>query len=140
MSMSTSVAIPTTLTDLLQARADALRLIGDSISIMQKACEVLAPMGSHLMPYSARINGDVGQIRRELDASMWRRALDLTGFKQLMDAEAANEFEKGLEPNPPEFSEGTNQQRLGTGLRINSAADDAAGLQIATPGCLTQLL
>ncbi len=27
---------------------------------------------------------------------------------------------------------GTNQQRLGTGLRINSAADDAAGLQIAT--------
>lgn len=27
---------------------------------------------------------------------------------------------------------GTNQQRLGTGLRINSASDDAAGLQIAT--------
>ncbi|ERI52527.1 flagellin [Pseudomonas sp. EGD-AK9] len=27
---------------------------------------------------------------------------------------------------------GANQQRLGTGLRINSAADDAAGLQIAT--------
>lgn len=27
---------------------------------------------------------------------------------------------------------GTNQQRLGTGLRINSAADDSAGLQIAT--------
>src|SRR5690554_8074282 len=26
----------------------------------------------------------------------------------------------------------TNRQRLGTGLRINSAADDAAGLQIAT--------
>lgn len=26
----------------------------------------------------------------------------------------------------------TNQQRLGTGLRINAAADDAAGLQIAT--------
>lgn len=26
----------------------------------------------------------------------------------------------------------TNQQRLGTGLRVNSAADDAAGLQIAT--------
>ena len=26
----------------------------------------------------------------------------------------------------------TNQQRLGTGFRINSAADDAAGLQIAT--------
>ena len=26
----------------------------------------------------------------------------------------------------------TNQQRLGTGLRINSASDDAAGLQIAT--------
>src|SRR5690554_3185604 len=27
---------------------------------------------------------------------------------------------------------GTSQQRLGTGYRVNSAADDAAGLQIAT--------
>lgn len=27
---------------------------------------------------------------------------------------------------------GTAMQRLGTGLRINSAADDAAGLQMAT--------
>jgi flagellin len=34
--------------------------------------------------------------------------------------------------NKTNNSLGTNQQRLGTGLRINSAADDAAGLQIAT--------
>src|SRR5690606_32039366 len=27
---------------------------------------------------------------------------------------------------------GTSQQRLGTGFRVNSAVDDAAGLQIAT--------
>lgn len=34
--------------------------------------------------------------------------------------------------NKTNTSLATNQQRLGTGLRINSAADDAAGLQIAT--------
>ena len=34
--------------------------------------------------------------------------------------------------NKSNASLSTNQQRLGTGLRINSAADDAAGLQIAT--------
>ncbi len=34
--------------------------------------------------------------------------------------------------NKSNSSLATNQQRLGTGLRINSAADDAAGLQIAT--------
>lgn len=34
--------------------------------------------------------------------------------------------------NKTNFALGNNQQRLGTGLRINSAADDAAGLQIAT--------
>jgi hypothetical protein len=105
--MNTQLALPTTLTDLLDARANALRLIDDSIRIMGMASAVLAPMGSLLMPHCARINGDAQQIRRELDASMWRRALDLTGFKQLMDAEAAAAFEKGLSPNPPEFTEGT---------------------------------
>ncbi|RHW20072.1 lateral flagellin LafA [Pseudomonas jilinensis] len=34
--------------------------------------------------------------------------------------------------NKTNSSLGTNQQRLSTGFRINSAADDAAGLQIAT--------
>lgn len=34
--------------------------------------------------------------------------------------------------NKTNIALGSNQQRLGTGLRVNSAADDAAGLQIAT--------
>ena len=33
----------------------------------------------------------------------------------------------------------TAMERLSTGLRINSAADDAAGLAIAAPGCSSQV-
>jgi flagellin len=46
-----------------------------------------------------------------------------TNYSALTTNTALNKFNSALS---------TNQQRLGTGLRINSAADDAAGLQIAT--------
>ncbi|WP_462380865.1 lateral flagellin LafA [Pseudomonas sp. Marseille-QA0892] len=46
-----------------------------------------------------------------------------TNYSALSTNTSLNKFNSAL---------ATNQQRLGTGLRINSAADDAAGLQIAT--------
>lgn len=46
-----------------------------------------------------------------------------TNYSALTTNTSLNKFNNALS---------TNQQRLGTGLRINSAADDAAGLQIAT--------
>lgn len=46
-----------------------------------------------------------------------------TNYSALTTNTSLNKFNSALS---------TNQQRLGTGLRINSAADDAAGLQIAT--------
>jgi len=46
-----------------------------------------------------------------------------TNYSALVTNTSLNKFNSAL---------ATNQQRLGTGLRINSAADDAAGLQIAT--------
>ncbi|TLX59189.1 Lateral flagellin [Stutzerimonas nosocomialis] len=46
-----------------------------------------------------------------------------TNYSALTTNTSLNKFNSAL---------ATNQQRLGTGLRINSAADDAAGLQIAT--------
>jgi len=107
MSIFTQLTIPTTLTDLLKARNDALRLVGDARRTLNKAEELLEVHGRYLFPYAAHLQGDDNQIRRELDRRMWSRAFDLTGFKQLMDAKAVKEFEDSLEKVVPEFTEGT---------------------------------
>lgn len=107
MSIHKNVAIPSTLNDLLTARDDALRLIEDARKVTEMAKDLLAKHGSHLMPHGSQIPEDAGKIRADLDSRMWRRALDLTGFKQLMDAEAVASFEKSLYQAPPEFTEAT---------------------------------
>jgi hypothetical protein len=104
MSVFKELTLPTTLTDLLNARDDALRLIADARKITEKAAALLAPHGRYLMPRGATIQDEETKIRREVDAGMWRRAFDLTGFKQLMDAEAVAEFERSLHPKTPEFT------------------------------------
>jgi len=107
MSIFTQLTIPTTLTDLLKARNDALRLVGDARRTLNKAEELLEAHGRYLFPYGAHLQGDDNQIRRELDRRMWSRAFDLTGFRQLMDASAVKQFEDSLEKVVPEFTEGT---------------------------------
>lgn len=121
MSMFTNVAIPTTLTDLLQARNDALRLIEDARRITAMAKQLLKQHGPYLMPRGAEAPDDPRRVRTELDCSMWRRALDLTGFKQLMDAQAVSEFERSLGSDAPEFTEATIRATF-IDLRINAEA------------------
>ncbi|PSL90799.1 DUF4942 domain-containing protein [Pseudomonas sp. R9.37] len=105
MSIFTNLAVPTTLNDLLQARDDALRLLGDARRTADMAAKLLAQHGPYLMPHGAKFPEDEKRVRSELDSSMWRRAFDMTGFKQLMDAQAVAEFEKSLLPLAPEFTE-----------------------------------
>lgn len=105
MSIFTDLALPTTLTDLLQARQDALRLLSDARSLTGKAKELLDRHGRYLMPGNGQLRDSAERVQAELDASMWRRAFDLTGFKQLMDAQAVADFERSLSPRPPEFTE-----------------------------------
>jgi hypothetical protein len=107
MSFSKDLALPASLADLLIARNDALRLIADARRTLEMASEVLGVHGRTLMPQCALIPEDEARIRRELDDRMWRRAFDLTGFKQLMDAKAVEVFEKSLSPSPPEFTAAT---------------------------------
>lgn len=107
MSIFKNLSLPTTLTDLLLARNDALRLIADARRITEMAKEVLGRYGTSLLPHGAQLHDDESKVRRELDDRMWRRAFDLTGFKQLMDAQAVEKFEKSLCPEPPEFTEET---------------------------------
>lgn len=101
----TQLALPTTLTDLLNARETALRLHHDARTLTDKAKATLDAVGTHLMPNSAQFRDYESNVIAELDCSLWRRAFDLTGFKQLMDAEAVAEFERSLSPKPPEFTD-----------------------------------
>lgn len=105
MSVFTDLALPTTLTDLLQARQDALRLLNDARQLTTMAKDLLDRHGRYLMPHNGQLRDSAERVQAELDASMWRRAFDLTGFKQLMDAQAVAEFERSLTPRPPEFTE-----------------------------------
>jgi hypothetical protein len=73
------------------------------------------------MPRGAVMADDQAKVRRELDDSMWRRAFDMTGFKQLMDAEAVADFEKSLSPTPPEFTEATIRATF-IDLRMNAVS------------------
>lgn len=105
MSIFTNLAVPSTLTDLLDARDEALRLIADARRLTEMAKAALVKHGPYLMPRGGQLPEDDKRIRAELDSSMWRRAFDMTGFKQLMDAQAVAEFERSLTPTPPEFTE-----------------------------------
>lgn len=101
----TQLSIPVTLLNLIDARNTAVRLHGDARRLNDQAKAVLDEVGNYLLPRGAQFAEDEQRAISELDRAMWRRAFDLTGFKQLMDAEAVSEFERSLSPAPPEFSD-----------------------------------
>jgi len=101
----TQLSLPVSLNDLLDAREAALRLHKDARQLNDQARETLAAVGSYLMPHGGEFRDSLEKSLHELDRSMWRRAFDLTGFKQLMDAEAVADFERSLSPKPPEFTD-----------------------------------
>lgn len=119
MTFRKQVALPTSLNDLLTARQDAMRLIEGSHRTLQMAEEVLAPFGHNLMPFEAQLRESLDRIRKELDGRMWRRAMDLTGFMQLMDAEEVKKFENSLFPSPAEFTD-ANVRATFVDLQIRS--------------------
>lgn len=100
----TQLSLPVTLLDLLEARDTAIRLHRDARRLNEQARETLDAVGTYLMPRGAQFHESEERAIAELDCSLWRRAFDLTGFKQLMDAEAVADFDRSLTPKPPEFS------------------------------------
>ncbi len=101
----TQLSLPVTLNNLIAARDEAIRLHTDARRLNAMAEKLLGKVGSYLMPRGAQFYEDIGRAKAQMDASFWRRAFDLTGFKQLMDAEAVADFERSLTPKPPEFTD-----------------------------------
>ena len=101
----TQISLPVTLVDLIEARDKALALHKDARRLNAMAEELLGKVGSYLMPRGAQFYEGVDRAMAQMDCSFWRRAFDLTGFKQLMDAEAIADFERSLQPQPPEFTD-----------------------------------
>ena len=99
------VALPVTLTDMLNGRNKAIELHQQARRIGGLVNETLKPFGDYMMPNGMQFGECEERAIWELDTKLWRRAFDLTGFKQLMDAEAVAEFERSLSPHPPEFTE-----------------------------------
>lgn len=104
-SIWNELALPVTLTDMLDGRNKAIDLHRQARKITGMASDALKPLGSFLVPRGMQFGECEERAIWELDAKLWRRAFDLTGFKQLMDAEAVAEFELSLSPHPPEFTE-----------------------------------
>ncbi len=103
----TRLSLPVSLNDLLEARDQAIRLHNDARRLNEQVRETLSVVGSYLMPHGGEFKDSLERALIELDQSMWRRAFDLTGFTQIMDAEAVSEFERSLYPKPPDFTDAT---------------------------------
>ncbi len=101
--MTTSLMIPKTLNDYVTARGKALGLFEHAVKALGDAEQVLKGCGLYGMPYDAKPRASLTEVTREVDRRLWRRAFDLTGLLQYMDAEARNSFEKDLEKAPPAF-------------------------------------
>ncbi|HHK4528695.1 TPA: hypothetical protein ACQTYG_006032 [Pseudomonas aeruginosa] len=133
MSHSKKVAIPTSLLDLMLARQKALDWIRESLRALEMAEDILKPYGTSLMPYEARPRNDYAQSVKDLDDRMWRRAIDLTGFSQIMDETEMRKFEASLSPNvinlscspaqgkPPEAASRHGRRAMTRPLPLNQA-------------------
>lgn len=103
--MFNQVAIPVTISDMIEARNQAISLIIHAEKSLSKANETLKTVAPHLMPGGARLNeSSIQKMTHDLDSRLWRRSFDLAGFYKVMDEKAMSEFEGSLSKNPPEFN------------------------------------
>lgn len=104
--MFNDLVIPATLTDLLEAKEYAVRQMETARKIVSDTEAKLNECGAYLYPQGAKLQDSHERALADLNRRMWQRSFDLTGFRNLMDAEAIAAFDRDLEKNPPDFSEG----------------------------------
>ena len=102
--------------ELLNARNEALQKFDDAMLILQEASQSLMQAGYGETVVStvlrearfygqvehATVNGANKSMRKEVDKALWRHLGNVTGLVALMDKTALDEWQEGIEKNPPE--------------------------------------
>lgn len=103
MTVHTDVAIRQTIGQLCEARDAVIRHLEDARRSLELAKQHMPDRygGGFRIDHYGRQNP-----RAEVDRTFWRRALDLTGFRQVMDAAALADWQREVDgANCPEFTE-----------------------------------
>lgn len=98
------LALPTTLVDYCEAREKIMGLVRHGLTTLDKADALMRSHGCLSLPYDCMPRHGEDSARKEIDRRFWRAAFDLTGFMQVMDRRARQDFDRSLETNPPEFT------------------------------------
>jgi hypothetical protein len=101
---SKDVVIPKNIEDICDTRRDVVDKIKTCYRLFGECASELNRLGNHVFPYDAHPRKDLESTIKEIDARLWRHAFDKTGLFQYMDRIAKDEFDKGLEKEPPEFN------------------------------------
>lgn len=121
MSAFTTLSLPTTLTDMLEARDRAIRLHGDARRANDLAEDVLKSAGQYLAPSEMNFKETQDRVIKAIDQRMWTRAFDITGFRQMMDAQEVEKFERSLYADTAAFTEDNIRA---TFLELSQRADE----------------
>ena len=100
----TEIAIPKTLEDYVESKNKALMMIQQAHNLLEAAEAEMATIGNYCYPLDARMRDTPARIKIEMNKRLWEVAIDKTGFKQLMDAEAMRDFKNSVEREPPDFT------------------------------------
>lgn len=104
MSIHTDIAIPKTLEDFVEAKVSALAKIEQARMLLTAAEDELNQVARYCFPHDVTMRTNKEEVAKQVNRGLWQAAMDKTGFKQLMDAEAMREFRDSLERNPPDFT------------------------------------
>lgn len=106
MNPNKPVATRETLVALCRKRESALELIAHAEKALEDAGTLIP------MPYRLSVEIEYERrpddVRRAVDRRFWRHAIELTGFRQIMDAHALDDWDRQVESREcPEFTEDT---------------------------------
>jgi hypothetical protein len=104
MSIDSLPAIPKTLAEYAETRDRILSLREQAGKLLDMAKDEAAGLAQYCWPYEGGLSLSADEFRKRLDRDLWRASFNLTGFMQIMDGEAKNQFQDSLREKPPEFT------------------------------------
>lgn len=90
-----------------QAVKQAKEHYANALKLAKFGNQCLKEIGDYLEPEFFRDCHlpDIDKLNSEIDRKAWRKLMSVTGFSNIFDAVAMDDFDKALDNNPPEFTE-----------------------------------